>query len=112
MNTPVGIAAEPWYLDTIEGAHRDQVGEGFCYAAVPYDPRYKSQRGRLFRLAIVRNNIGGYWPVSDDFYLGYEAEAHLEADRLNRERRKLDRATAEGIIAASQALPPASEDRG
>ena len=94
----IGMAAEPDYLARIEDAHRKAAGENFCYAAVPL-----TSNG-LYQLAIVRKHTTGYFPISEDFFIGWEKETHREANKLNRERMGLSEATASTIIASSMAL--------
>jgi len=96
---PVGLSAQPDYLDIIEGAHRSQVGAtNFCYWAVP-----ATRDHSLFRLVIVRRTENGYYPVSDDYFLGWRKEGYAEADRLNRDRLALMPKQAALIVADSMA---------
>jgi len=94
--TPVGLAADPDYLSMIERAHRGRVGENFCYVAVEYPTS-----ATLWRLAIVRKHEPGYYPISDDFWLGYRRETEVKADDLNRDRMGLSRREAARMIASS-----------
>lgn len=95
---PVGMAAHPEFLDMLEAAHREEVGEQFCYCAVPW---IGAGSDALQKLAIVRANEGGYYPISEDFFFGDLRACHLEADRLNRERRDLTPRQSALMIASS-----------
>ena len=94
---PVGIAASPGYLDTIEAAHRKAVGSNFCYTAVPMT------RNGLYQLAIVRANRGGHYTISKDYFFGWQEETQRKADELNRERLALMAREAASIVASSMA---------
>lgn len=84
-------------LDIIEAAHRREVGTtGFCYVAVPYNGH-----GTLYRMAVCRAAVNGYYPISEDHFLGSEQEMRKQADELNDKRLGLTERKAAIIVAAS-----------
>ena len=95
---PLGMAADPNYLNIIEGAHRSKVGENFCYYGVPWQDRHPTE---VYTLAIVRKHVSGYWPISEDFFCGSEVECQNKANALNRDRLSLSRREAAVIVASS-----------
>lgn len=84
-------------LHALEQAHFARCGgkDNLCYTAVPY------MDTGLYRLAFVRRNTSGYWPISEDYFLGTEADMNAEADRLNLVRLDLGPRSAAIIVASS-----------
>jgi hypothetical protein len=85
-------------LALLENMHRERVGTegGFCYCAVSY-PGSKV----LWRLAFVERNDPGYYPITDDLFLGFEQTMKRKAAELNLKRLNLSSHEAAVIIASS-----------
>lgn len=82
------------YLEAIEAAHRKRC-ERFCYVA--------TDRHGIWRVSIAEAGKSGYYPLSDDYFVGTEYEANAEAVRLNRERLGIGPREAAIIVASSMA---------
>jgi hypothetical protein len=87
------------YLDELEKIHRlDNGDRGFCYVAVLWDA--ESLNGP-WRLAIATKNYRGYYPISDDYFVGSKQDMEAEAERLNQSRLGILKREAMMIVAAS-----------
>jgi len=95
MVQPLGYTDAPDFLDLIEAAHRDAVGRVFCYHQVRYGT------SDLFRLVVVRGGEYGYYPISDDFFIGSQSEARDKAESLNSHRLNLTTVEAAKMVAKS-----------
>jgi hypothetical protein len=98
MEMSVGFASRPDYLNIIERAHKEKVGENFCYHAVPYRDDHHTE---IYCLGIVRKHEAGYYKISEDFFFGSETECKNKADALNRDRLSLSRREAAIIVGSS-----------
>lgn len=95
----MSMPSEEEYLDILERGHRHVAGErGFCYCAVHYDVDTSLS---LWRLAIVRKNDDGYYPLSDDYFLGNEKEMFDKAFQLNDRRLKMGLNEALAVVGSS-----------
>jgi len=84
------------FLDAIEEAHK---GKTFCYCSVPFNGTVG-----VCQIAVVRNDEDGYYPVSEDYFVGTDKEMRETADKLNDLRLKMGPHEAALIVADSMSL--------
>lgn len=84
-------------LIAMEDAHARAAGgkENFCYHPISFS------RGSLYILAYVRRNTAGYWPISEDYFMGTEVEMKTAADELNNERLDMGPRETARLVASS-----------
>jgi hypothetical protein len=88
------------YLEAIEAAHRRRC-ERFCYVATRSGTPFAIQPA--WRVSIAEAGKPGYYPLSDDYFVGTEAEAHAQAEKLNFNRLGIGPREAALIVASSMA---------
>lgn len=92
------------YLDIIEAAHKERVGENFCYCATHLSGT------KIWQLSIVERLNSGHFPVSMDFFLGSKIEVERLAAELNMRRLNLFEREA-AVIVASSMVGAADDER-